>query len=100
MLRRFLLKSLITLAVIVAVFVAGFALIVKPLVDTANNTIDKAFTGGDEIVAQLRGALDDAGIDDLNIDLGSKEQGKKLLRCVRRAGQDETKVRRCKNRLG
>ena len=95
-----LVRRLIRLAVTAGILAAVYLLIVRPLIDTTDNTITQAFGGSSGLVDQIREQLDDAGIDGLELTLGSAGQAQKLLGCVQRAGKSAERVQRCVKRYG
>jgi hypothetical protein len=99
MIAEALVRGLIRLLVTVAILAAVYLFILRPVLDTTNNTIDKAFDGGGGITGQIRDQLDAANVSGLDIDLGSAGQAQRLLRCIQRADQNVEKIKRCGRRL-
>jgi hypothetical protein len=93
-------RSLIRLAVTVGILAAIYLFIVKPVLDTTSNSIDRAFEGGQGVVEQIDEQLDSAGVEDAQIDLPSTKRAQRLLRCIQRAEQDVDRIQRCVNRFG
>ena len=93
-------RSLIRLVVTVAILGAVYLFIVKPILDTTNNTIDKAFDGSRGLIEQIDGQLDSAGIEDADFTVPSAQKAQRMLRCMQRAGNDAGRVQRCANRYG
>lgn len=93
-------RTLIRLIATVAVLAAVYFFIVKPILDTTNETIDRAFEGSEGITEQIQQSLDNSGIDDYDINLDSQNQAMKLLNCIQRANQDIERIQRCNDRFG
>lgn len=93
-------RSLIRLLATVAIFAAVYFFIVKPILDTTTDTIDRAFEGSQGITEQIEQSLDNSGIDDYDITLDSQKEAMKLLDCIQRANQDVDKIQRCNDRFG
>lgn len=100
MVTEALVRGLIRLLVTVAILAAVYLFILRPVLDTTNNTIDKAFEGGGGITGQIRDQLDAADVSDFNIDLDSADQAQRMLRCIQRADQDVDRIERCGRRFG
>jgi hypothetical protein len=100
MIAEALARGLIRLLVTVAILAAVYLLILKPVLDTTSNTIDKAFEGGAGITGQIRDQLKQADVSGLDLNLGSAGQAQRLLRCIERAGQDVDRIERCGKRFG
>jgi hypothetical protein len=100
MLGEALVRGLIRLLVTVGILAAVYLFLVKPVLDTTNNTIRQTFEGGAGIGKQIEDLLDSAGVQDTSIDLGSGRQAQRLLRCIQRAGDDATRIERCTRRFG
>ena len=93
-------RTLIRLIATIAILAAVYFFIVKPILDTTNETIGRAFEGGEGITDQIQQSLDDSGLDDYDINLDSRDDAMKLLRCVQRANQDIERIQRCSDRFG
>ncbi len=118
MLAESAVRSLIRLVVTVAILGATYLLIVKPVLNTTETTVNRAFdsAGGfeDEVNRSLQSAgLDDVNIEDTdsikgtigNIDLGTAiknapdKKTKRLLRCIDRANGDVGAIVNCRQRF-
>lgn len=99
MIAEALVRGLIRLLVTVAILAAIYLFILRPILDTTNNTIDKAFDGGGGITGQIRDQLDAADVSGLDINLGSADQAQRMLRCIQRANQDIDRIERCGRRV-
>ena len=93
-------RTLIRLIATVAIFAAVYFFILKPILDTTTETIDRAFEGSQGITDQIQQSLDDSGLDDYDINLDSQRQAAKLLNCIQRANQDIERIQRCNSRFG
>lgn len=93
-------RTLIRLIATIAIFAAVYFFLVKPILDTTNDTIDRAFEGSQGITDQIQESLDESGIEDFDINLDSQKQAMKLLDCIQKAQQDVEKIERCNDRFG
>lgn len=93
-------RTLIRLIATVAILAAVYFFIVKPILDTTTETIDRAFEGSEGITEQIQQSLDNSGIEDYDINLDSRNDAMKLLKCVQRANQDIERIQRCNDRFG
>ena len=94
-------NNLIRLLVTVAILAAVYLFAIKPILDTTSDTIDRAFEPFDGIQSEIQDSFDDAGIngfdvDDVNID--GKGKAQMLLACVKQAKQDVDKLQACANK--
>jgi type II secretory pathway pseudopilin PulG len=89
-------RSLIRLIVTVAILAAVYFFLVRPILDTTNDTIDKAFEG---VNSSLDNAFDDAGLNAPNLSGVGKTDGEKILACVQRVQPDTTKMQKCAERF-
>ncbi len=92
-------RSLIRLIVTVAILAAVYFFMVRPILDTTNNTIDKAFDSVDGIESSINDSFDNAGINAPNISGVGKTDGEKILACVQRVQPDTTKMQKCAERF-
>lgn len=118
MLAESLVRSLIRLVVTVAILVAIYLLIVKPVLETTESSVNSAFQGGGvELQQQVNDSLESAGLKGIDfgdpgsstvvigdVDLGSAIENapdrrtRRLLRCIDRANGDVAKIQRCTRR--
>jgi hypothetical protein len=91
-------RSLIRLLVTVAILGAVYLFLVKPVLETTENTINTAFEGTG-ISEQIDRALDAADAQDLEVNLDSQRQARRLLNCIQRAEQDVERIQRCNRRV-
>jgi hypothetical protein len=94
-------RSLIRLIVTIAILGAAYLFIVRPVLDTTNHAIDitaGAFQGSQELTDQISETFDDAGFDDVDLNLESQQEAQRMLNCVQRAGQDVDRLERCTKR--
>lgn len=89
-------RSLIRLLVTVGILAAVYFFIVRPVLDTTNDTINHAF---DSVDSQLDNAFDDAGINPPNLTGAGKTDAQRVLDCVERVQPDVTKMQRCAEKL-
>ncbi len=89
-------RSLIRLIVTVGILAAVYFFMVRPILDTTNDTIDKAFNG---VNSSLDNAFNDAGINTPNLTGVGKTDGEKILACVQRVQPDVTKMQKCAERF-
>jgi len=89
-------RSLIRLIVTVGILAAVYFFMVRPILDTTNDTIDKAFDG---VNSSLDNAFDDAGVNPPNLTGVGKTDGEKILACVQRVEPDVTKMQKCAERF-
>lgn len=80
---------------VVAILAAVYFFIVKPTLDTTNDTLDRAF----ESVPNA-GQLQQSIRDSINTGQVGGVDTNKLLSCVQTAGQDVDKLQRCAKRFG
>ena len=95
-LLRNIFRALGTIAVLAAVYF----FMVKPVLDTTNDTIDRAFEGSQGITEQIQNSLEDSGVEDFDVTLDSQKEAMKLLDCIQRANQNVEKIERCNERFG
>jgi hypothetical protein len=100
------------LLVTVGVLAAVYFLIVAPILDTTNDTIDRAFDASSGFQESINESLQDAGIDEIpNFDnQGTNEaldqaiqnapdkKTKRLLQCIQRADGDVSAISTCQQR--
>lgn len=91
-----LIRSLIRLLVTVGVLVAVYLLLVKPLVDTTEDTLGQALSG---IEKSVDDAFEEVGIDPPNLSGDSRSNAERMLACVQRVQPDATKMQRCAERF-
>lgn len=89
-------RSLIRLIVTVGILAAVYFFIIRPVLDTTNDTINNAF---DSVDSQLDNAFDDAGINPPNLTGTGKTDAQRVLDCVQRVQPDTTKMQKCAERL-
>ena len=85
-------RSLIRLIVTVGILAAVYFFMIRPILDTTNDTIDKAFDG-------VNNAFDDAGVNPPNLTGVGKTDAERVLACVQRVEPDTTKMQRCAERF-
>lgn len=107
-------RGLIRLLLTVGVLAAVYFLIISPILDTTNDTIDRAFDATGGISETINESLEEAGLDGIgNIDSSDSDPAldaairnapdrktKRLLRCIQRAGSDVEAISRCQQRYG
>jgi hypothetical protein len=90
-------RSLIRLIVTVGILAAVYFFLVRPILDTTNDTIDKAFDG---VNSSLDNAFEDAGINNPpNLTGVGKTDAERVLACVKRVQPDTTKMQKCAERF-
>ena len=89
-------RSLIRLIVTVGILAAVYFFMIRPILDTTNDTIDRAFDGVD---SSLDNAFDDAGVNPPNLTGVGKTDAEKVLACVQRVEPDTTKMQKCAERF-
>jgi hypothetical protein len=89
-------RSLIRLIVTVGILAAVYFFMVRPILDTTNDTIDRAFDG---VNSSLDNAFDDAGVNPPNLTGVGKTDAERVLACVQRVEPDTTKMQRCAARF-
>ena len=93
-------RSLIRLIVTVGILAAVYFFMIRPILDTTNDTIDKAFDSFDGVGSSLDNAFEDAGINNPpNLTGASKTDAERVLACVKRVQPDTTKMQRCAERF-
>ena len=92
-------RSLIRLIVTVAILAAVYFFLVRPILDTTSDTIDRAFDGFDGIESSIDNAFDGTGIDPPNLSGASKTDAERVLDCVQRVQPDVTRMQRCAERF-
>jgi hypothetical protein len=95
-------RNLIRLIVTVAILAAVYLFLVKPVLDTTEAALENVngVLGGPEgIGKQIEGALDAANVSDLQIDLDSAGQARRMLRCIERSNNDPQRIERCSKRI-
>lgn len=118
MLAESAVRSLIRLVVTVAILGAVYLLILKPVLDTTENTVNRAFDSADSFQGGVNQSLRSAGLDGVNIGdadsikstIGNvnlktaiknapDRRTKRLLRCIDRANGDIGDIVGCQQRL-
>jgi hypothetical protein len=92
-------RSLIRLIVTVGIIAAIYFFLVRPILDTTNNTIDRAFDSVGGVESSIDNAFDDAGINPPNLTGAGKTDAERVLVCVQRVQPDTTKMQRCAERF-
>jgi len=92
-------RSLIRLIVTVGILAAVYFFMVRPILDTTNDTINKAFDSFDGVQGSIDNAFDDAGVNAPNISGASKTDAERVLACVQRVQPDAVKMQRCAERF-
>jgi hypothetical protein len=109
-------RSLIRLLVTVGILAGVYFFIVQPVLDTTNDTINRAFDASSGFQESINESLDQAGIDNVNFDDGGLDQigdvdlsaaianapdkrTKNLLRCIDRANGDVNEISQCQQRF-
>jgi hypothetical protein len=87
-----LVRSLIRLIVTVAILAAVYFFLIRPILDTAEDT----FGGVESSIGNL---FDDAGIDPPNLSGVGKTDAERVLECVKRVQPDVSKMERCAERF-
>jgi hypothetical protein len=114
MLAESAIRSLIRLLVTVLVLGAVYLFIVKPILDTTENTFNQAFDASGTFQTEINRSLRSAGLDGVDLgDPGSvkaevgdvdlstaisnapNRRTKRLLRCIDRADGDVAAISRC-----
>ena len=97
-------NKLIGLLVTVGVLAAVYFFAIKPILDTTNDTIDRAFQPFENVQDDIQQSFDDAGLDgfDVNsIDVnGSKKKADRLLDCIQRVQPHTATRQTCVDRFG
>jgi hypothetical protein len=89
-------RSLIRLIVTVGILAAVYFFILRPVLDTTNDTINRAF---DSVNTQLDDAFNEAGINPPNLTGTGKTDAERVLACVRRVQPNATRMQRCAERF-
>jgi len=92
-------RSLIRLIVTVAILAAVYLFLVRPILDTTNDTIDRAFDSFGGVESSIDNAFDDAGVNPPNISGVGKTDAEKVLACVQRVQPNATRMQRCAARF-
>lgn len=98
-------NRLIGLLVTVAVLAAVYFFLVKPILDTTNDAIDRAFEPFDGIQSSIQDSFDEAGLEGFDVEslsiTGDQRQKKaqRVLECVERVQPNTTKMQRCVERF-
>lgn len=97
-------NKLIGLLVTVGVLAAVYFFAIKPILDTTNDTIDRAFQPFESVQEDIQSSFDDAGLEgfDVNsIDVdGSQKKADRLLDCIQRVQPNTNKMQNCVERFG
>jgi predicted PurR-regulated permease PerM len=105
-------RGLIRLLVTVGVLAAVYFLIISPILDTTNETIDRAFDASSGFQESINESLEEAGIDEIpNFDTQGTNKAldqaianapdkrtKQLLTCIQRADGDVDAISTCQQR--
>ncbi|MEZ5073297.1 MAG: hypothetical protein R2691_00470 [Solirubrobacterales bacterium] len=92
-------RGLIRLIVTVGILAAVYFLLLRPILDTTNNTIDKAFDSFGGIESSIDSAFDDAGVNPPNLSGVGKTDAEKVLACVERVQPNASKMQKCAERF-
>jgi hypothetical protein len=93
-------RSLIRLIVTVGILAAVYFFMIRPILDTTNDTIDKAFEGFDGIGKSIDKSFENAGVNNPpNLSGVGKTDAEKVLACVQRVQPDTTKMQQCAERF-
>ena len=93
-------RSLIRLIVTVGIIAAIYFFLVRPILDTTNDTIDKAFDSFDGIETSIDKSFKNAGVNNPpNLSGVGKTDAEKVLACVQRVQPDTTKMQQCAERF-
>lgn len=93
--------SLVRLVVTVATLAAVYLFILRPVLDTTNDAIDKTVGPSSTIQRQISDAFDAAGVDEADAKIPSNpdlKRARKMLACVDRAAGDVEKLTACSSR--
>lgn len=109
-----IIRSLVRLGVTVAIFGAAYVFIVNPILDTTEDTINRAFDSADEAQKSLNEAFGGTNIDlsdfgeiqgipdgalDEAIKNAPDKKTKKLLRCIDKAGSSVGELQACQQKF-
>jgi hypothetical protein len=92
-------RSLIRLIVTVAILAAVYFFLVRPILDTTNDTIDRAFDSFGGVESSIDNAFDDAGVNPPNLSGVGKTDAERVLDCVQRVEPDVSRMQRCAERF-
>lgn len=106
-------RGLIRLLVTVGILAAVYFLIVSPILDTTNETIDRAFDASSDLQESINEQLEESGVDklpdfdsqgtnaalDQAIENAPDKRTKNLLRCIQRADGDVDAISACQQRF-
>ncbi len=93
-------RSLIRLIVTVGILAAVYFFMIRPILDTTNDTIDKAFDSFGGVESSIDNAFEDAGsVNPPNLSGACKTDAERVLACVQRVQPDTTKMQRCAERF-
>lgn len=92
-------RSLIRLIVTVAILAAVYFFLVRPILDTTSDTIDRAFDSLGGVESSIDGVFDEAGVDPPNLSGVGKTDAERVLACVKRVQPDVSKMQRCAERF-
>jgi hypothetical protein len=98
-------SNIMRLLVTVGILAAVYFFAIKPILDTTNDTIDRAFAPLDGIQEEIQDSFDDAGINGFDADSikitgdSSNKKAQRLLDCVEKAQPNTTKMQACVERF-
>jgi hypothetical protein len=93
-------RSAIRLIVTVAILAAVYLFMVRPILDTTNDTINKAFDSFGGIESSLDSAFENAGVNNPpNLTGVGKTDAERVLKCVQRVQPDTAKMQKCAERF-
>jgi hypothetical protein len=92
-------RSLIRLIVTVAILAAVYFFLVRPILDTTSDTIDRAFDNFGDVESSIDNAFDDAGVNPPNLSGIGKTDAERVFDCVNRVQPDAEKMQRCAERF-
>jgi hypothetical protein len=92
-------SNLIRLLVTVAILAAVYLFAIKPILDTTNDTIDRAFEPFDGIQSEIKNSFDDAGINGFDVNDVNQAKAQLLLKCIKHAQPDTDKMQACANKF-
>jgi hypothetical protein len=88
-------RGMIRLIVTVGILAAVYFFMVRPILDTTSDTVNKAFDSFGGVENSIDNAFDDAGANPPNISGVGKTDAEKVLACVERVQPNVTKMQRC-----
>ena len=94
-------NPLVRIITVVAILAAVYFFAIKPILDTTNNTINRAFDQSQPLIDRANNLARSSGATKIHIpQSASTQKAERLLHCVQRAAPDVKGIEACQRRFG